>query len=64
MGGFLQGLGRTAQSYGRFGGGSTGAAPTIGSFDPYSYLPNMPGNPYVSDFTGSYNPLAIGGLEN
>ena len=65
MGGFLQGLGRTASGYGGFGGGSTGAAPTIGSFDPYSYLPDMPGNPYVSDFSGgSYNPLAIGGLEN
>jgi hypothetical protein len=35
------------------------------SFDPYSYLPNAPGNPYVSDFSdGSYNPLALGGLEN
>jgi hypothetical protein len=35
------------------------------SFDPYSYLSNAPGNPYVSDFSdGSYNPLAIGGLEN
>jgi hypothetical protein len=35
------------------------------SFDPYSYLPNAPGNPYVSDFSdGSYNNLAIGGLEN
>jgi len=64
MGGFLQGLGRTASGYGGFGGGSTGAAPTIGGFDPYSYLPSMPGNPYVSDFSGgSYNPLALGGLE-
>jgi hypothetical protein len=61
--GLLQSLGRSVSGYGGFGIGSTGAAPTFGSFDPYSYLPNMPGNPYISDFTGSYNPLAIGGLE-
>ena len=59
----LLGLQRKVEQ-GAFGGGSTGAAPTIGGFDPYSYLPDMPGNPYVSDFSGgSYNPLALGGLE-
>lgn len=63
LGAFLQNQGRRMSAF-DYGGG-TGAAPTMfGGFDPYSYAPNAPGNPYVSNFTGAYNPLALGGLEN